>query len=148
LAEVIIRRLAPSDADLFDRVDPDVFDVPVRPDRIAAYLAEPNHMMILALADGLVVGQCAAVVHRHPDKVAELYIDEVGTASGWRRQGIGRRMMAEMIAWGRERGCGEAWVGTETDNEAALELYRHAKPKPLTEGVFVMFEFDLHEGTN
>ncbi len=100
-------------------------------------------MMILALADGLVVGQCAAVIHRHPDKVTELYIDEVGTASGWRRQGIARRMLEEMIAWGRERGCGEGWVGTETDNEAALELYRRTEPRPQTEGTFVMFEFDL-----
>lgn len=143
MADIALRRLGPADAALFDRVDPDVFNEPVRPDRIAAYLAEPNHMMILALADGLVVGQCAAVIHRHPDKVTELYIDEVGTASGWRRQGIARRMLEEMIAWGRERGCGEAWVGTETDNEPALELYRRTKPKPETEGTFVMFEFDL-----
>ncbi len=59
------------------------------------------------------VGQCAAVLHLHPDKPTELYIDEVGTASTHRRLGIGRQLTKEMLAWGRERGCQAGWLGTE-----------------------------------
>ena len=118
-----IRRIGPGDASLFRNIAPEVFDEPVRDDRLSAYLAEPGHHLIAALADGQVVGQCAAVVHRHPDKVAELFIDEVGTALGYRRQGIARAMIAAMLDWGRELGCGEVWVGTEPVNAAARALY-------------------------
>ena len=117
-----------SDAPAFGHVAPDVFDEPVHAQRLAAYLKTPGHLMILAFEDDLVVGQCAAVVHRHPDKPAELYIDELGTASTHRRRGIGRDLLEAMFAWGRELGCAEAWLGTELDNDAANALYRAARP--------------------
>lgn len=118
-----IRRVGPADAGLFDKIAPEVFDEPVCADRLAAYLADPGHHMIIALNNGKVVGQCAAVIHRHPDKVPELFIDEVGTALGYRRQGIARTMMEAMLRWGRELGCGEYWVGTEPENAPARALY-------------------------
>ncbi|WP_246674876.1 GNAT family N-acetyltransferase [Mesorhizobium sp. B4-1-3] len=74
------RRLHPGDDAVVMRAADEVFDEPVRPDRLAACLASPGHFMIVAMVDGTVVGQCAAVIHRHPDKVSELYIDEVGVA--------------------------------------------------------------------
>jgi aminoglycoside 6'-N-acetyltransferase I len=125
---IVIRRIDGSDAALFARIAPDVFDEPVDADRLAAYLAEPGHLMVLALDEDVVVGQCAAIVHRHPDKPTELYVDELGTASTHRRQGIGRRLLAEMFDWGRELGTTEAWLGTELDNDAANALYRGFAP--------------------
>lgn len=135
-----IRRLTANDAALLDRVADDVFDEPVDATRLAVYLAEPGHFMIVAIADGIVVGQCAAVIHRHPDKVAELYIDEVGVAESCRQQGIAKQMLDEMFALGKSLGCGEAWVGTEHDNVAARRLYesRGAKAEP-----FVMYLYGL-----
>ncbi len=127
---VEIRRMGPGDGALFDSIAPEVFDEPVRPRRFGAYLRAPGHLMVLALEDGVVVGQCAAVVHRHPDKPDELYVDEVGTATTHLRHGIARAMLAEMFAWGRELGCEEAWLGTEFDNEAANALYRATGGKP------------------
>lgn len=118
-----IRRVGPGDAQLFGQIAPEVFDEPVRTDRLATYLAQLGHHMIVAHADGQVVGQCAAVIHRHPDKVPELYIDEVGTALGYRRRGIARAMVVAMLTWGQELGCKEFWVGTETGNEPACALY-------------------------
>ncbi|PZV38720.1 GNAT family N-acetyltransferase [Mesorhizobium kowhaii] len=135
-----IRRLFPGDDALVMQVAENVFDEPVRPDRLAAYLREPGHFMIVALADGLVVGQCAAVVHRHPDKVSELYIDEVGVSPAFQRQGIAQDMLDAMFAIGREHGCEEAWVGTEPDNLAARALYdsRNSVAEP-----FVMYIYRL-----
>lgn len=119
-----IRRMQPGDELDFSNVAPEVFDEPIHPERLEAYLSEPNHLMILAFDDALLVGQCAAVVHRHPDKVTELYVDEVGTASTHLRQGIATRMVESMFEWGRELGCREAWLGTELDNVEANGLYR------------------------
>ena len=123
-----LKRMTAGDETLFQRVAPDVFDEPIHPQRLHDYLRSPGHIMLLAFKDDLVVGQCAGVVHRHPDKSTELYVDEVGTASTHRRQGIARAMLAELFAWGRELGCEEAWLGTEFDNIEANALYRGFTP--------------------
>ena len=140
---VEIRRLYAGDDALVKRIAEDVFDEPVRPDRLAAYLASPGHFMIVALVDGVVVGQCAAVIHRHPDKVSELYIDEVGVSPAFQRQGIARKMLDAMFALGKENGCGEAWVGTEPDNVAARALYVSRKEVHGPAEPFVMYVYEL-----
>jgi len=120
---IAYRRMCPGDDLAFLNVAADVFDEPVHAQRLAAYLVEPGHLMVLAFDGELVVGQCSAVIHRHPDKVDELYVDEVGTASTHLRQGIATRMVEMMFDWGRELGCREAWLGTELDNVEANGLY-------------------------
>src|SRR5262245_33352485 len=122
-AELEIRQVGPGDAGLFERVAVDVFDVPMDARRLAAYLAEPCHYMLVALLAGEVVAQVAAVVHRHPDKPTELYVDEVGVTPALQRQGIARKMLDRMFALGKSLGCEEVWVGTEHDNLAARGLY-------------------------
>ncbi len=138
-----IVRLSPENAGPLDRVADDVFDEPVRPDRLAAYLAEPGHIMLVALSGGIVVGQCAGVVHRHPDKVTELYLDEVGVAPAFQRKGIARALVERMFAIGRELGCGEAWVGTEPDNLPARGLYERLDAVRDEVEDFVMYVYRL-----
>ena len=123
-----VKRLSSADGPLFTRIAPDVFDEPVGSARLAAYLSATNHLMVVALEGGMIVGQCAGVMHHHPDKPTELYVDEVGTASTHRRQGIARAMLDELFDWGRELGCTEAWLGTELDNDPANALYRGYRP--------------------
>lgn len=141
--QIEVKRLSPDNARVLDRVAVDVFDEPIDPHRVAAYLTEPGHLMIVAIADGEVVGQCAAVIHRHPDKPTELYIDEVGVTPALQRRGIARRMLDEMFELGVSLGCEEAWVGTEPDNLPAKRLYqsRGAMGEP-----FVMFVYELNGG--
>ena len=144
MAEVELRRIGPDDTALFDRVADEVFDEAVDPARLAAYLAEPGHHMIVAIDDGVIIGQTAAVVHRHPDKPTELYIDEVGVAPGFQRRGIARRMLDAMLDHGKAIGCEEAWVGTEPDNLPARGLYeQRRRPGDDEAGEFVMYVFRL-----
>ncbi|MBZ9908934.1 GNAT family N-acetyltransferase [Mesorhizobium sp. BR115XR7A] len=138
-----IRRLYPGDDALVMRIADDVFDQPVRPDRLASYLAQSGHFMIVALAEDVVVGQCAAVMHRHPDKATELYVDEVGVSPAFQRQGIARGMLDAMFALGREHGCEEAWVGTEPDNLPARALYEGRKEAHGEAETFVMYVYRL-----
>ena len=122
--DIETRRLTANDAAVLDRVAADVFDEPIDPQRLSAYLAEPGHLMIVAIAGQEVVGQVAAVIHKHPDKRTELYIDEVGVTPVLQRRGIARRLLDEMLALGKTLGCEEAWVGTEHDNAPARGLYQ------------------------
>lgn len=135
-----LKRIQPGDELEFTDIGPDVFDAPIHPERLDAYLLEPGHLMILAVEDGTVVGQCAAVIHRHPDKPDELYIDEVGTASTHLRRGIATRMVEAMFTWGHELGCREAWLGTELDNLEANGLYRKVGGTPQH---MYYYEFEL-----
>ena len=137
---LVLRRILGGEDAVLNSIAPDVFDESVDPKRLSAYLSEPNHFMILAFEEDLVVGQCAAVLHRHPDKPAELYIDEVGTASSHLRRGIARQMLEAMFAWGRELGCEEAWLGTELDNVAARGLYDGFAPSEAEAMMFYVFK--------
>jgi ribosomal protein S18 acetylase RimI-like enzyme len=137
---VEIRQVGTRDAALFNRVADDVFDLAVDRDRLVRYLASPGHFMIVALEGGEIVGQCAAVIHHHPDKATELYIDEVAVAPAFQRRGIAKDMLDAMIALGRAQGCEEAWVGTEHDNAAARRLYESSGAAAEH---FVMYVYDL-----
>ena len=135
-----IVRIGPDGAAMLDRIAPEVFDRPVVAESLAAYLAEPRHIMLLALAEGEVIAQVTAVVHLRPEKPTALFIDEVGVTPGWRRRGIARRMVQEMFAIARELGCAEAWVGTEPDNGPARGLYEGLGAEGVS---VVMYEYEL-----
>ena len=137
-----IRWLTSADEKILDRVAPDVFDEPVDPVRRAAYLADPQHHMAVAIKDGEVVAQVAGVVYRHPDKAPELFIDEVGVTPALRRRGIARALLNAMLARGKALGCVDAWVGTEHDNTPARGLYESygVSPQP-----FMMYTFPLKD---
>jgi ribosomal protein S18 acetylase RimI-like enzyme len=138
--DIEIRWVTSKDARVLDCVADGVFDEPVDDARLATYLTEPGHIMFVAIAGGQVVGQCAAVIHRHPDKVTELYVDEVGVAPGFTRRGIARRLLDQMLAFGKAAGCQEAWVGTEPDNQPVRGLY---ESRGATAEPFVMYVYKL-----
>jgi aminoglycoside 6'-N-acetyltransferase I len=121
---VEIRTVQPGDEALFGRIAEEVFDNPVDPAVLTQYIATPGHHLVVAIADGRIVGQVSAVVHRHSDRrPVELYVDEVGVSPTYQRRKIATLMLERMFALGRAEGCVEAWLATEPDNEAARALY-------------------------
>jgi aminoglycoside 6'-N-acetyltransferase I len=136
-----IRTIQPGDEALFGKIAEEVFDNPIDPATLSRHLATPGHHLVVAIADGQIVGQVSAVVHRHPDlRPVELYVDEVGVSPAYQRQRLATLMLEQMFAVGRAEGCVEAWLGTEPDNEAARALY-----SPMAEPVedVVMYVFKL-----
>jgi ribosomal protein S18 acetylase RimI-like enzyme len=116
-------RIHHENTNLLDRVAVDVFDEPILPERLAAYLEQSTNLLIVAVRDGVVIGQVAAVLHHHPDKPTELYIDELGVTPQYQRQGVATRLMEEIVILGKTLGCEEVWLGTDIDNVAARALY-------------------------
>ncbi len=118
-----IRMLGPGDEAALAHVADDVFDNAVNPALAREFLADPRHHIAVAADDGLVVGFASAVHYVHPDKPAELWVNEVAVAPSHQRRGLGRAALAALLAHGRSLGCVTAWVLTDRDNKAARALY-------------------------
>ena len=123
---IIVRMLTAADTAVFDHVAEDVFDDPLQPALVREFLADPRHHMAVALDGVLVVGMASGVHYIHPDKPAELFINEVGVATTHQRRGLGRRLVEELLRHAAVLGCVEAWVGTDVDNAPARALYQSA----------------------
>lgn len=137
---VEIHTVQPGDEALFARIADEVFDTPVDQEGLAQYLATPGHHLVVAIAEGRIVGQVSAVVHRHPDRrPVELYVDEVGVSPAYQRRKIATAMLEQMFALGRSEGCVEAWLGAEPDNEAARALYA-PMAQPVEDVVMYVFK--------
>ncbi len=140
-----IKFLRRADAAIIENVAADVFDDPVDNEAACEFLDDPNHLLIVAMddaKDGQVVGFVSGVKIFHPDKPApELWVNEVGVAPAYQKQGIGKKMMARLFEEAKKEGCSEAWVLTDKGNNAALALYKSAGGAAPTE--HVMVEFDL-----
>ncbi|MBL7989190.1 MAG: GNAT family N-acetyltransferase [Chlorobi bacterium] len=118
-----IRTLTATDAAILDSVADEVFDNEVRPKFAQEFLADPRHHIAVAMVDGVVVGIATAVHYIHPDKPPELWINEVGVAPEYQRQGIATQLMKALFALGVALGCRQAWLGTEEENTPARHLY-------------------------
>lgn len=142
MTDILLHRLHAGESALLEQVADGVFDDPVVPALMAAYLADPGNLTVLALADGLVVARVAAAIHRHVDKPADLYIDELNVAERYRRQGIARRLVAEVTRWATELGCADCWLAAEAGNVTAQALYASlGTAKPC-----VLYYWSLGEG--
>jgi len=118
-----VRLLGPADAALLANPADDVFDAAIVPGLAEEFLADARHHIAAAIVDGRIVGFASGVHYIHPDKPAQMFINEVGVAGSWQRQGLGRAVMAALLDHARQLGCSEAWVLTDDDNMAARALY-------------------------
>jgi ribosomal protein S18 acetylase RimI-like enzyme len=140
---VVVRLLGPTDVAVLERVADGVFDNPIDEALAREFVDDPRHHLAVAISeDQVVVGMASAVHYIHPDKAAQLFINEVGVAKSHQRQGIGSRLVSELLALGRRLGCTEAWVATEPDNKAARSLYEKAGGQQDST-LFVMYTFPL-----
>lgn len=145
---IAIKILNHNDADILKNVDPDVFDDAIDLQRAEEFLADPRHHLAVAIEGELVVGFVSAVHYVHPDKPhPEMWINEVSVAETHRRQGLGKRLMNAVFDVARELGCPEAWVLTDRENTAAMNLYS-AVGNPETPSDHVMFTFNLEESNS
>jgi len=140
---VAVRLLGSDEAHVLDNVAPDVFDHQIHPRWCAEFFADPRHHLVVALDGDLVVGMASGVHYVHPDKGPELWINEVAVAPTHHGQGIGRRLVTTLVQHGATLGCGEAWVLTGPDNEAARRMY--AAAGAVADELSVMYTYRMHK---
>jgi GNAT superfamily N-acetyltransferase len=116
-----IRRLGPGDVHVLTLLarDDEDFDLegqggvgtPLAPRAASAFLADPELLTWVALAGQEVIGFVFChVLRMRKEPARELLLYEIGVRSAWRRQGIGRRLIAAMVDWMRAEGMVTAWV--------------------------------------
>ena len=115
--------ITPANAHLLEKVAPGTFDHAIDPALLERYLANPANWMCVATKDDLVVSMCMCVIHYHPDKPTELFLDEIGTGDAWRRQGAAQLLIKKVFDRADAEGIEEIWLGTEPDNLPARALY-------------------------
>ncbi|MBV2360094.1 GNAT family N-acetyltransferase [Thalassococcus sp. CAU 1522] len=119
-----VRMVTPADLALVSAQPQGLFDNPVDPVQVVAFLESDLHHMAVAIADGTILSFASGTVLLHPDKAPSLFINEVGTRDGHQRRGHATAVSRCLIDHARGVGCVGAWLGTEPDNRAALALYR------------------------
>ncbi|MEM9220860.1 MAG: GNAT family N-acetyltransferase [Pseudomonadota bacterium] len=114
--------LGPDDADLLVRAS-SLFDNPVRRPWAEKFLQSENNHLALATVAGVPVGFASGITYVHPDKPAELWINEVGVDGDYRRRGIGKAVVACLCRHAKSLGAAKAWVFTDAENFSARGLY-------------------------
>jgi ribosomal protein S18 acetylase RimI-like enzyme len=138
---LVFKILGAGDRAVLDNVAPGVFDNPLDPRLVAEFMRDDRHHLAVAVERGQVVGFASGVHYVHPDKPAELWINEVGVASSHQGQGLGKAVVRTLLQHAKNLGCREVWVLTVRSNEAAMRLYASAGGQPT--GAHVMFTFVL-----
>ncbi len=139
-----VRMLNELDAAVFERIADGVFDGAVDSVWSAEFLADARHHLAAAIDGDTLVGITSAVHYVHPDKAAQLFINEVAVAPTHHGRGIGRQLFAMILEHGRALGCEEAWVLTDdAENAAAHRLYASSGGRPTPAGSVTMYSFPL-----
>lgn len=118
-----LKILDASDRAILDHVAPGVFDNSVDSALVAQFLGDPRHHLAVAIDGGQIVGFASGIHYVHPDKPAEMWINEVGVAPSHQGRGLGKAVLRTLLQHAKRLGCCEAWVLTERANHAAMRLY-------------------------
>jgi len=94
------------------RYGPEVYDA-------QAYIGKPDHAAWLAYVEGQLAGQI--LVHENWNHFAIIW--DIAVDPPHRRRGVGRRLIAQAVAWARARGLPGVMLETQNNNVAACRLY-------------------------
>jgi ribosomal protein S18 acetylase RimI-like enzyme len=92
---------------------------------LAAMLSDPERRVVLvAEGDGEVVGMVTGqLVVSTAEGGAACLVEDLVVADGFRRNGIGGRLLDEVARWSTARGATRLQLVTDRENEAALHFY-------------------------
>lgn len=91
---------------------------------VRRWLAFPGRVVLVATAPGEHVGFLAYSLNPNLWHAADCCtIEDLYVKPAWRGRGIGRALLARVVAEGARAGWAEVSVSTGSDNRAALALY-------------------------
>jgi ribosomal protein S18 acetylase RimI-like enzyme len=108
------------------------------PEEVREVLAKPDHHVLLATVGGVPAGYVYVELLRRPDSsathpLAMTYIHHISVRPAFRRQGVGRALIAAARALGRNVGIGLVGLDVWTFNEPARAFFRRCGLAAYTE---------------
>jgi GNAT superfamily N-acetyltransferase len=163
MESLVVRPAQPSDAaDLarnwidaaqhYAELDADAFQVPGA-DGLVAWFEEllqrprsADAVWLVAEVDGRVVGDVAARLERPTEDAARqllrdlgrvrLFVDALGVEQGYRRRGIGARLMHAVEEWGRDKGAVRSVLTTYHASPLSVPFYQQGMGYERTSIIF------------
>jgi len=91
-------------------------------------LSNPGEAAVfVAEADGAIVGMVTAqIVVSTSIGGYSILLEDMYVSSGFRRQGVGSKLLEQVLAWGSERGASRVQLVVATSNARAFRFYRQA----------------------
>ena len=101
------------------------WDMSASTENLAAYLADPNCILLVAEVDGEPVGQIVGhVLKRLDSKNPMLFLFSIDVVESQRRKSVARRLIQEFRKIGKEAGCDSSFVFTNESNTPAMQMYQ------------------------
>ena len=116
---MLIRNMAVSDVDEVYAIEKETFSDPWSKASFVESMEEENNHYLLVTVDGGIVGYCG-----YWGIAGEGYIYNVAVKASHMRQGIGQRMLEELIKQAVDRGIDSLTLEVRQSNEAAIRLYK------------------------
>ncbi len=118
MPDVTFRKMKDKDLVEVVEIEKETFTDPWSYDAFNGDLANDLSWPLTALVNNVVVGYCALYI-----VAGELQIGNFAVAPKFKRQGIGRKMMDEVIRVAREHECAYIYLEVRESNLAAIALY-------------------------
>lgn len=115
---MIIRRANVGDAEFVAELERECIDCPWTIAQIKAEIDNPDCVFFVAEELGVPVGYVSGIV-----TCDECEMSNIAVASNRRQSGVGRMLMAELLAELERRSVGTTFLLVRDDNAAAIALY-------------------------
>lgn len=100
---------------------------------------------LVAEAGGRIVGFCLGNITRKPRSAwCYGYLLWLGVATGFKKRGVGRRMLNRLTDWFVEKGARMMLVDTSAENRRAIEFFKRAGFGSMTQHVYLSRNLDSH----
>jgi len=93
---------------------------------IGERIGKDDSLVLVAVEDDRVVGYCLAYVSENPPVVKTRqsgFISDLAVTSGYRRKGIGERLLRQSLAWFKLRGLKSVYLRVLAKNEVARAFW-------------------------
>jgi len=91
--------------------------------RVGEVTAAPDHRLVVAEADGAVIGLLHVFVRPAVENPKEAVVQSIVVDASCRRRGVGRTLMSEAERWGSERGCCAVALSSNVARSPAHAFY-------------------------
>ncbi len=116
--EVNIRRMTDEDVPAVSAIEEATFSMPWKPDDFREMIRRDNMTYLVAEVGGKIVGGAGL-----RNILGDCEITNVAILPAYRRQGIGKRLLVELLKAGTEIGAEAFTLEVRAGNEAAIRLY-------------------------